>query len=122
MNEVLNQILNQVLNQSLGKVLKRGPKPDSKQGPKRGPLLKLAHRRWGEVRSQHYMYACLVLHAVQKYSAVHVLPDSFFSLTALLPVEDVSGGARTHLGAAHVHFRDGMCCPRSVCGYHPSFF
>ncbi len=45
-----------------------------------------------------------------------------FSLTALLPVEDVSGGARTHLGAAHVHFRDGMCCPRSVSGYHLSFF
>jgi len=63
-----------------------------------------------------------VPHAVQKYSAVHVLPAFFFPLTALLPVEDVSGGARTHLGAAHVHFRDGMCCPWSVSGYHPYCF
>jgi hypothetical protein len=31
-----------------------------------------------------------------------------FSLTALLPIQDMSSTAQTHLGAAHTHF--GCCC------------
>jgi hypothetical protein len=32
----------------------------------------------------------------------------FFSLTAFLPIQDMSSTAQTHLGAAHTHF--GCCC------------
>jgi len=33
-----------------------------------------------------------------------------FSLTALLPAQDVTGDAQTHLGAAHTHTRWVLLC------------
>jgi hypothetical protein len=55
-----------------------------------------------------HVWYCMQYKSTVQYMYCLIL---FFPLTALLPVEDVSGDARTHLGAAHVHFRDGMCCP-----------
>jgi hypothetical protein len=72
-----------------------------------------------------------------------VMPPSFLSMTALLPIQDVSGATQTHVGAALIHF--GSCdasfwacnghllkvsitiskCAKiwvqSVCGHHPIF-
>ncbi len=49
---------------------------------------------------QRYMCTQLLLQAVVVSGAsTKVLLASFFPLSALAPVQDVSGGAQTHLGA-----------------------
>jgi hypothetical protein len=49
---------------------------------------------------QHYMCTQLLLQAVVVSPAsTKVLLASFFPLSALAPVQDVSGGAQTHLDA-----------------------
>ncbi len=46
---------------------------------------------------------------LRKYNvtSTKVLLTSFFSLIAILPAQEMSVGAQTHLGAAHTHF--GSC-------------
>jgi hypothetical protein len=51
-----------------------------------------------------------------------VLLASFFPLTAPLPIQDVSGGAQTHLGGALYTLWILLCTSWTCNGHHPSLF
>jgi len=48
-----------------------------------------------------------------------VIAGLVFSQTALLPAQDVSSGAQTHLGAAHTHFGSCYACSGLVMNSEP---
>jgi len=53
------------------------------------------------------------------YVHIVVIAGLVFSQTALLPAQDVSSGAQTHLGAAHTHFGSCYACSGLVMNSEP---